>query len=101
MPQFDVLRTRNATVYPLVVDIQADLHARLTTRLVVPMIPRARYTQPTTRLHPVIRLRSDDYVVVFPLLSAVPRSALGEIVGSLTQQRATLIEALDLLITGS
>jgi len=45
-----------------------------------------------------MRIRSAHGI---PLLGAVPRSALGEIVGSLTQQRAALIEALDLLISGS
>ena len=101
MSQFDVLRMRGQASYPLVVDIQADIHARLGTRLVVPMATRARYTRPTTRLTPVVNVRNDDYVLLFPLMAAVPQTLLGELVGSLAAQRATLIAALDLLITGS
>jgi hypothetical protein len=101
MPQFDVLRTRAAAIYPLVVDVQADLHARLATRIVVPMVARARYAQPVTRLTPIVKVRDDAYVVLFPMLAAVPTSSLGELVGSLAAHRITLIGALDLLITGS
>jgi toxin CcdB len=101
MAQFDVLRTKAGAVYPLAVDIQADLHGKLVTRIVVPMVLRSRYAQPTTRLTPIVAVRDTDYVAVFPLLAAVPRSSLGEVVGSLAPERAALIAALDLLITGS
>jgi len=87
-------------MYPLVVDIQADVHAKLATRIVVPMVTRARYTQPATRLTPILKVRDEDYVLLFPLMAAIPNAALGEIVGSFAAQRATLIAALDLLITG-
>jgi toxin CcdB len=101
MPQFDVFRSPRAGTYPLVVDIQADIHAKLATRVVVPLIARARYMpQPMTRLTPVIKVLRDDYVVMFPLMAAVPRASLGELVGSLAVHRATLIAALDLLFTG-
>jgi toxin CcdB len=101
MAHFDVYRTRGAGIYPLVVDVQADVHARLGTRIVVPMVPRARYTQPATQLTPIMKVRDDDYVALFPLMAAVPRASLGELVASLAAERATLIAALDLLITGS
>jgi toxin CcdB len=101
MPQFDVFRTRHAATYPLVVDVQADVHSKLATRVVVPLVTRARYTLPATRLTPVMKIGKDDYVVMFPLLAAVPSTSLGEVVCSLALQRATLITALDLLITGS
>ena len=101
MAQFDVHRTRAAATYPLVVDVQADVHAKLVTRLVAPMVTRARYTQPATRLTPVVRVRDADYVILFPLAAAVPTASLGEVVASLAFQRGGLIAALDLLITGS
>jgi hypothetical protein len=47
-----------------------------------------------------VRLRDDEYVLLFPHIVAVPNASLGEVVGSLAAQRATLIAALDLLITG-
>ena len=101
MSQFDVFRTRGASAYSLVVDIQADVHAKLSTRLVVPMVARARYSQPATRLSPIVTLGDDDYVILFPLAAGIPKASLGGLVGSLAAQRATLIAALDLLVTGS
>jgi hypothetical protein len=46
-------------------------------------------------------VRGGDYVLLFPLVAAVPSSSLGEIIDSLVAHRAILISALDLLITGS
>jgi toxin CcdB len=101
MAQFDVLRPKNASQFPLVVDVQADIHARLIGRLVVPMAPRSRYAQPLTRLTPVVKVRDVDYVVLVPQMAAYPAAALGEVVGSIAQHRAVLIAALDFLIVGS
>jgi toxin CcdB len=103
MPQFDVFRSAPRSVaYPLLVDLQADVHSKLDTRIVVPLMTLARFgSRPPTRVTPVVAVRGEDYVAMFPSLAAVPRTALGELVGSLASQRATLIAALDLLITGS
>lgn len=102
MPQFDVLRNPRGSTYPLVVDVQAEMHARLATRVVVPLIARPRYgAQPITRLQPLVKVGGEEYVAVFPLIAAVPKSTLGEVVGSLASRRADLIAALDLLITGA
>lgn len=102
MAQFDVFRGRNSAAYPLLVDLQADVHSKLDTRIVVPLMTLVRFGgKPPTRLTPVLSVRGEDYVAMFPSLLAVPRSALGHVVDSLASQRATLIAALDLLITGS
>jgi len=101
MAQFDVHRTRAGASYPLVVDIQAGIHAKLATRLVVPMVTRARYAVPATRLTPIVEVRDTAYVALFPLMAAVPSASLGEHVGSLASERGILIAALDLLVAGS
>ena len=101
MAHFDVHRARAAAIYPFVVDVQADIHAKLAVRLVAPMIARSRYTQPLTRLTPAFMVRDAEYVVLVPLLASVPSSSLGEIVGSLASHRSALIAAIDLLVTGS
>jgi hypothetical protein len=101
MAQFDVHRGRAAATYPLVVEVQADVHARLAVRLVAPMIARARYTQPLTGLTPAVTVRDAEYVVLVPLLASVPSTSLGEIVGSLASHRTALIAAVDLLVTGA
>ena len=101
MAHLDVHRARAAATYPFVVDVQGDIHAKLGSRLVAPMIVRSRYTQPLTRLTPTVTVRDAEYVVLMPALAAVPTSSLGEIVGSLASHRNALIAAVDLLITGS
>jgi len=102
MSQFDVFRSSNSVAYPLFVDLQSDVHSKLTSRIVVPLMTRARFGgQPPTRLTPIMNIRGEDYVAMFPSLLAVPKTLLGEVVTSLASQRATLIAALDLLITGS
>jgi len=101
MAHFDVHRGRTAGSYPLVVDVQADVHAKLATHLVAPLISRARYSQPLTRLTPIVTIRDTEYVVLVPSLAAVPSASLGEVVGSLASHRNALIAAIDLLVTGS
>jgi hypothetical protein len=46
-------------------------------------------------------VRGEDYVLMVPLMASIPKATLGELVGSLAAQRAMLLAALDLLITGS
>ncbi len=102
MPQFDVFRSTRSGSYPLVLDVQADVHSSLTSRIVVPLVTRARgAARPLTRLTPIVTVRGEAYILMFPLLASVPKALLGEIVDSLAAQRATLIAALELLITGS
>jgi toxin CcdB len=102
MAQFDVFRNPRAGAYPLVLDVQADLHASLISRIVVPLVARDRApARALTRLTPIMAVGGTDYVLMFPLMASVPRTALGELVGSLAAQRAALLAALDLLITGS
>jgi hypothetical protein len=101
MAKFDVHRGKSAGSYPLVVDIQADAHTKLATHLVAPLIARARYSQPLTRLTPIVTVRDAEYIVLVPSLAAVASASLGEVVGSLASHRNALIAAVDLLVTGS
>ncbi len=101
MAQFDLHRNPKGGAYPLLVDVQADLLANLATRVVVPLTSVKRHgARPITRLNPVVRIGTVDYVVVFQELAAVPTSALGDVVGSLASRRADLVAAIDLLFTG-
>lgn len=101
MAQFDLHRNRKGGDYPLLLDVQADLLERLATRVVVPLMTVKRHgARPITRLNPVVRVRGNEYVLVFQELAAIPASALGDVVGSLADRRAELIAAVDLLFTG-
>ena len=101
MAQFDLFRNPRRGAYPLLLDVQADLLARLATRVVVPLVTLKRYgAKPITRLNPVIDVAGVPYVLVFQELAAVPPAALGGHVGSLASNRAQLVAALNLLFTG-
>jgi toxin CcdB len=101
MAQFDLHRNPRGGAYPLLLDVQAELLARLTTRVVVPLMTLKRYgARPITRLNPVVRVKGVDHVLVFQELAAVPATALGPVVGTLTARRAELTAAVDLLFTG-
>jgi toxin CcdB len=102
MGQFDVHRDTKAKLYPLLLDVQADLLSHLATRVVVPLAPRRRYpATPIRRLNPVVVVRGVDYVAVFQELAAIAARELGDVQGSVASRRTEIIAALDLLLTGS
>jgi toxin CcdB len=101
MAQFDVFRNSRSRMYPLVMDVQAELLAQLATRVVVPLMPVGRSgAKPMTRLNPTARLRGKEYSLIFQEIAAIPKSELGAPVASLAARRAELIAAIDLLFTG-
>lgn len=104
MAQFDIYRNENPATrsrYPYVLDIQAELLSELPTRLVVPLRDGTG-TEPwiVSRLHPVLKLGDNTLIAVFSEMAAVPASILGNKVGDARVQRADLIAAMDLLVTG-
>lgn len=100
MAQFDVFPNPRGGEFPLLVDIQADLLSQLATRVVAPMMKRARYGKPITRLNPIAAVDDEEYVIVFQELAALPSSVLHHPVASLAAQRPELTAAIDLLFTG-
>jgi len=104
MPQFAVYKNRNATTrrrFPLLLDVQSDLLEPLNTRVVVPLTlsapARARAMQALT---PKLPVAGKEYVMVTPQLAGISVRELGAIVDRLSSERAKIISALDLLITG-
>lgn len=101
MAQFDVFRNPRPGLFPLLLDVQANLLSGLATRVVVPMAKRRGYgVPPLTHLNPTAKLGGVEYVLVFQELAAVPSAALGDAVGSLKSRRVDLVRAIDLLFTG-
>jgi len=101
MAQFDVYKNPRGGAYPLLLDVQSELLARLATRVVVPLMAAKRYgSRPITRLNPTASIARVEYVLVFQELAAIPASALGERVTSLASRRGELVAAVDLLFTG-
>lgn len=102
--QFDVYKNENPSSrerFPLLVDVQADLLAELESRVVIPLALEARYANKVLKgLMPVLRIQGKTYVVVTALVAGVPRRALGSKVTNVSERRAELVAALDLLLTG-
>jgi toxin CcdB len=105
MPQLDVHRNKNPAtreLYPLLVDIQANLLADLQTRVVIPLTQsRPLLKRPLSVLMPVIRIAAEEYVLVTTELAGIAKSALGAYVANVEAQRGAIISALDLLATGA
>ena len=102
MAQFDAHKDRHGKLYPLLLDVQADLLSHLDTRVVVPLAPKRRFAAtPLRLLNPVLTLGGIEYVAVFQELAAISSAELGDVQGSLGAHRAELLAALDFLFTGS
>jgi toxin CcdB len=104
MAQFDVYKNRNAATrarFPLLLDVQSDLLEPLSTRVVVPLSPvTAARDLVMKQLAPVLTIDGKQYVMLTPQLAGVSTRELGQSTGNLVAERAKIIAALDLLITG-
>ena len=97
--RFDILPSR-AKASELFVDLQTELLDDLTTRVVAPLVRRRPDMRLIARLHPVFRFRDQEHVLLTHAIVAVPRSRLGEPVGSLAEEHDAISHALDKLFLG-
>lgn len=103
MARFDVYRNANkatAEDFPYLLDVQADLLADLRSRIVVPLMAHAALARPMTRLNPSLTVQGKKVVMATTDLAGIPVSALGEKVATLAGESATIIGAIDFLLTG-
>lgn len=106
MRQFVVYRNRSEHtrgLYPLLLNVQSDLIEETGTRVVVPVAPvggRGRHPPPISSLAPVVEVKGKPHVLVVPLLAATETADLGAIEADMSHERATIMAALDLLISG-
>jgi toxin CcdB len=99
MARFDVYK--ELSHYGLVLDVQADLLSDLHTRAVVPLAlcsVAARETFP--RLHPLLRLNGQGYMMITPNIAALHVNELSGPIGNLEDQRGAIIDAIDFLLQG-
>lgn len=105
MAQFAVYRNRDSgskSQFPLLLDVQSDLFDELATRVVVPLTKASSVKKtPLERLTPVITVLGEDYVLLTPQLAGVANRHLGPAVSEIPEQRAAIIAALDMLVTGT
>ena len=97
MAQFDVYRMSRGDGYLL--DCQADVLRHFDTRLVVPLLPAGDAPR-ATRLHPLFTVGDEALVMLAHLPATVPVRSLGEPLASLADEHVTIVNALDMLITG-
>ncbi|HEV2443235.1 MAG TPA: CcdB family protein [Steroidobacteraceae bacterium] len=104
MAQFTVYRNKNArskVIFPLLVDVQAELLDDLQTRVVIPLTRAAALTKkPVDRLMPILKLEDEAYVLMTPQLAGIASKELGAASGTLAEHRDVILAAMDFLLTG-
>jgi toxin CcdB len=103
MAQFDVYANANEETnqtVPYLLDLQADLLDNLATRVVAPLVAAALVGKAIKHLNPQFKVKDNLVFMSTAELAGVPKSALGQRVGSLKEQRNEIIAALDFLFTG-
>lgn len=98
MARFDVYPQRNGVGYLL--DCQADVLDRLNTRFVVPLLPSEEGPLPIARLNPAFLIGAQDVVMYTQFAAAVSARELNDAVTSLRDEHGTIMNALDVLLTG-
>lgn len=103
MQQFCVYRNRNAatrSAYPLLLNVQSDLISETGTRVVVPLVPANRGMPSMPLLAPTLSIKGKPHVLATPLLAGVELEDLGALEDDLSDARAEIMAALDLLVSG-
>jgi toxin CcdB len=95
--QFDVYRSAGDGT--LLVDCQSEMFDHFKTRFVIPLLP-SRGKPALDRLHPIFEVQGEPHLLATPLASAVGLGDMGTKVASLTNERHTILNAIDMLLTG-
>jgi toxin CcdB len=103
MKRFDVFRNETASArrFPYFLVLQSDLLEQLTTSVVAPL-GRASVVggKLAKTLAPALDLDGEQYVLYTPELAAIPASILRKRAGNLSDQRETIVRAIDFLFSG-
>jgi toxin CcdB len=97
MARFDVYRAGRGT---LLLDCQTDFLSSIETRLVAPLVPADRHKTNLPRLNPIFEMAGMRVMMVTTLLVGIPKTDLGIRVGSLAEQQDTIMNAIDMLLSG-
>ena len=98
MAQYDVFL--NPEGYGYLLDVQSDLLDRLTTRLVVPLMPQTQAPKPAARLNPIVKIAEEPHVMVTQFMAAVPERLLTNHITSAADMRDEITAAIDMLTHG-
>jgi len=103
MAQFDVYLNPIAAdqeAFPCLIDVQSDLLAHLSLRVVVPLVRADVADPPLPRLNPRFVVDDSNLVMATTLIGGLPTHILREPIGNLSDHRTEIIGAIDMLITG-
>lgn len=105
MRQFDVYANTNSATrdaYPFIVDIQSNVIAQISTRIVIPLGRKSAFGSMTMDdLTPVVTYDGEELLLLVPQIASVPARILKDPIGSLSHMRDDIISALDFAITGT
>lgn len=91
----------NAKEFPFIIDVQSDLIENLDGRMVIPVCSVDNYDgKLIDRLMPLIEIEEEKYVLLTYDMAGVGKSAIGDKVCSLLNQRDVIKEAIDMLFDG-
>ena len=72
----------------------------LSTRVVVPLFPAAAFGTPIGRIHPIVDIAGKPYVMVTNEIAGIHKRMIGEVVMSLANRHAEIVDAIDFLLQG-
>jgi toxin CcdB len=98
MARFDVYAQPGSDV--LLLDCQADLLSVLDTRFVVPLLPPSGLRPAFARLNPIFVVNGQRVEMITQGAASVATKALGRPVSSLAAEQSSIMNALDMLMTG-
>lgn len=101
LAKFDIYEYKNSRA-SLVIEVQADLLGDLDTAVIVPLIPRTKYTAILfKRLTPILTIENKEFVMVTTDIATVKRQNLEHRVGNISKEHEyDIINALDFLFQG-
>lgn len=100
MARYDVYANPDSSerrVTPYFVDVQNDHISGMQTRVVIPLRRASAFGPRARDLHPEISFDGTALVLDTSAIGAVPTAVLRKVVGSLKEQRAAILDALDTL----
>jgi len=104
MPQFAVYLNKNLRsrfLFPMLVDVQAELLKDLETRVVIPLVKKQAFTSfPLGLVMPTVELEGEAYMLMTPQLAGVSRTDLGPLTGSVAAHSRAISTAMDILLRG-
>ncbi|MFB0934460.1 MAG: CcdB family protein [Propionivibrio sp.] len=98
MTQYGVYKNPEGNGY--VLDVQADVNSHFNTRLVVPLLPVDIAPKPAKTLNPLFELDGAQYSMVTQYMAAMPVKVLKDKLFNVTERRAEIVAAIDLLLQG-